>query len=225
MHAHNTRVPDASAMPMRAHPPLPPLFSLSLRCRRYVRLVLRCRRVFAAPPPCAASATWPRAPLPLFCPQVNTSAFERMVQRMAPRKKVSATKIRLALKHAVRNGVDLSAITTGSQEIVLEELLLALARGNSTASVVEKFKAVDAATRVQLLGKRQPVVPDVVVVEVRLTARPCCDSFGSRVSTFVRPPPLSARPVAGAQGDAGQVDEVAGALQVVAQAVAVAGQP
>ena len=94
-----------------------------------------------------------------------------MVQRMAPRKKVSVTKIRLALKHAVRNGVDLSAITTGPQEIVLEELLLALARENSTASVVEKFKAVDAATRVPLLGKRQPVVPDVVVVEVRLSAR------------------------------------------------------
>ncbi len=124
-----------------------------------------------------------------------------MVQRMAPRKKVSATRIRLALKHAVRNGVDLSAITTGSQEIVLEELLLALARGNTTASVVEKFKAVDAATSVPLLGKRQPVVPDVVVVEVRLTA-PLLRLLWLACFHVRAPPPLSARPVAGAQGGA-----------------------
>ena len=116
-----------------------------------------------------------------------------MVLRMALRKKVAAKDLHDALEHAKRNGVNLRAITTGRQMNVLEELLLALARGNSTASVVEKFKAVDAATSVPLLGKRQPVVPDVVVVEVRLTARPAATSLGSLVF-HVRVPPFPFSP-------------------------------
>ena len=96
-----------------------------------------------------------------------------MVQRMAPRKKVSGIKMRLALEHAKRNGVNLDAVKTGPQMNALKELLLSIARNSSTACVVKKFKAVDVATSVPLLGKRQPVVPDVVVVEVRVFPALC----------------------------------------------------
>ena len=59
---------------------------------------------------------------------------------MAPRKKVSGIKMRLALEHAKRNGVNLDAVKTGPQMNVLKELLLSIARNSSTACVVEEVQ-------------------------------------------------------------------------------------